>query len=59
MIDETYKAACLGCKKEFDFDPKLCCSGHMCGCYGRPTEPQVCSVECYEKVYQSHKEDSN
>lgn len=47
MKDETMKAKCLVCGKEFDYEVIMCCDGFMCGCMGQPTEPQVCSIECY------------
>lgn len=61
MSSDTYKAECLGCKKEFDYDPGICCTGYFieCGCMGRPTEPQVCSEECFNKVYPPYKEESD
>lgn len=59
MKSDIVKADCLGCGKEFDFDPRMCCSGRECGCMGMPTEPQVCSAECMDKVYPPYKEESN
>jgi hypothetical protein len=42
---------CMVCGKEIDdYDPKMCCSGRECGCMGKPTEPPVCSQECWDKV---------
>ena len=33
---------------DIDFwDPKMCCSGHQCGCMGKPTEPPCC-ISCGE-----------
>jgi len=44
MIDE-----CLICEKIVkDYDPKMCCSGQECGCMGMPTNPCVCSNECFD-----------
>lgn len=34
-----------------DYDPKMCCDGFECGCMGQPTEPPVCSKECYDKEF--------
>lgn len=48
---DTVKADCIVCSKQFDFDPKMCCSGRECGCMGLPTEPQVCSAECFDTAY--------
>lgn len=40
---------CEICDKEIpDYDPQMCCNGHMCGCMGQPNNPPVCSDECYE-----------
>lgn len=42
---------CMICGKPVeDYDPKYCCSGHLCGCQGQPTEPCVCSGRCYDAV---------
>lgn len=30
----------------------LCCTGRDCGCVGLPTEPPVCSNECFEKYME-------
>lgn len=40
------KGFCEVCGTEIEVN--ICCSGHMCGCYGLPTEPPVCSNECYD-----------
>lgn len=41
---------CVVCGKEFEGEePKLCCSGYMCGCMGLPIYPIICSEECYNK----------
>lgn len=36
-----------GCKNEI-LEPKRCCSGVYCGCYGQPIDPPFCSTKCYE-----------
>lgn len=42
---------CLICKKPVpDYDPKYCCSGEGCGCMGMPTEPCICSIECFNAL---------
>lgn len=47
------------CEKELDYEPLMCCSGYMCGCYGMPIEPPVCSNECYNKLPMNQvKEDT-
>lgn len=41
---------CMYCKTLFvGYDPR-CCDGYMCGCQGQPTEPIVCSEECYRDL---------
>jgi hypothetical protein len=35
-----------------DYDPKMCCSGHECGCMGMPTEPCICSEECWKALME-------
>jgi hypothetical protein len=52
------KGFCEVCGTEIEI--KMCCSGHMCGCYGLPVDPPVCSGECYDtfmsKEYQDKKQ---
>ena len=33
-----------------DIELTMCCSGRECGCMGMPTEPPVCSIECYGEL---------
>jgi len=43
---------CLICQKPVDdYDPMMCCSGFECGCMGQPTEPCICSDECFAALY--------
>lgn len=44
------KSTCAICENEIDVE--MCCSGHECGCMGQPTEPPVCSKECYDKFME-------
>jgi hypothetical protein len=47
----------MGCGEEFlGEEPKMCCSGYMCGCMGQPIDPIICSEECYDKVINKHKD---
>jgi hypothetical protein len=47
---------CMFCGKPFmGPEPKMCCSGRECGCMGMPTEPVVCSGECYDKIMSGIK----
>lgn len=41
---------CENCQNPFVFYPKKCCSGHECGCMGKPTEPALCSDRCWSEV---------
>lgn len=42
---------CMVCEAEFKGEePKMCCSGRDCGCMGLPTEPIVCSKQCYDNL---------
>ncbi len=42
---------CMVCGEEFQGEePKMCCSGYMCGCMGLPVDPVVCSEECYNNL---------
>lgn len=50
---------CMVCGSKFmGPEPKMCCNGRDCGCMGLPTEPIVCSKECYEKGIPPQKGDS-
>ena len=43
---------CIICGKDVPgYEPKYCCSGQDCACYGMPIEPPLCSFECGEKLY--------
>ena len=47
---------CEVCEKEFLGDPPgMCCSGRECGCMGRPIDPVVCSMECFDKIINKYK----
>lgn len=43
----------------YEIEVNRCCSGYECGCMGMPTEPPICSEECYNtfmsKEYQDKK----
>ena len=44
---------CFACGKPVpDYEPKMCCSGYMCGCRGQPTEPPVCSSDCWDRILE-------
>jgi len=51
------KGFCEICNHEIEIN--MCCNGNMCGCMGLPTEPPVCSEECYDvfmsKEYRDKK----
>lgn len=48
-MEEKYD--CMICNKELeDYEPHMCCDGRECGCYGMPTNPPICSEECWEKL---------
>ena len=49
------KSNCIVCNKEMDYVPEYCCSGHECGCYGKPIEPPICSDECFDKLMSEIK----
>ena len=42
------KGNCIVCGNEIEIT--MCCSGRDCGCMGQPTEPPVCSSECYDEL---------
>lgn len=33
-----------------DYEPKMCCEGYLCGCYGYPINPVFCD-KCEERIY--------
>ena len=42
---------CMMCGKDMpDYEPKMCCSGRECGCMGMPTNPPICSDECWDRL---------
>jgi hypothetical protein len=42
---------CIVCNRPVpDYEPQFCCNGHDCGCRGMPTEPCICSNECWDKM---------
>jgi len=47
------KGSCEICEAEIDV--QMCCGGYMCGCMGMPTEPPVCSKECYDKLMDKYR----
>lgn len=54
--EPTPNQECMSCgEKFFGQDPQYCCNGNMCGCLGQPTEPVVCSEECYHELVNMHK----
>lgn len=46
---ERVKWICMVCKGPLGYTPQMCCDGRECGCRGLPTEPPICSEECYKK----------
>ncbi len=45
------KLNCMVCCEVFQGEePQMCCSGYLCGCMGLPTEPIICSEDCYNKL---------
>jgi hypothetical protein len=53
---ESTKCKCIICNKPMpDYDPKYCCSSYDCGCMGMPTEPPVCSNECFDKLMEGNR----
>lgn len=38
-----------------NYNPKFCCSAFDCGCHGLPTEPCICSNECWDKLTDRRK----
>jgi len=48
---ELVDLICMVCSKDFKGEePIMCCSGRDCGCLGMPTEPIICSKECYDNL---------
>jgi hypothetical protein len=38
------------------FEYTMCCSGHECGCMGKPIEPCLCD-DCAKEIYGPAKQD--
>lgn len=59
MVSVPVKLNCMVCGTEFEGqEPQMCCSGRDCGCMGLPTEPVICSPECYYNLpHQKHLTD--
>ena len=57
MQNESGEVLCDGCEAPLgpDYDPQMCCSGIDCGCMALPTNPPVCSKECFDKAYRSEQ----
>jgi hypothetical protein len=50
-VSKTVECDCMVCGKPLEnYDPKMCCNGHDCGCMGRPTQPPICSGECWDAL---------
>lgn len=51
-MNEMNKYDCMVCGKELPetYTPAMCCDGRECGCMGQPTNPPVCSADCYNKL---------
>jgi hypothetical protein len=49
---------CDGCgdfiKITKEYEPRMCCSGFECGCYGMPINPIFCD-KCLEKYFGKQK----
>jgi len=51
---------CMACSALMgkDYEPPMCCSGAGCGCMGKPTEPNICSEPCWDKIFHPDNRDS-
>lgn len=55
----TEEYTCDICDKEMkDYDPMICCSAYDCGCMGKPTNPPICSNECWDKMTNGETHES-
>ena len=53
-MEEKYY--CEVCGKELiDYNPQFCCNAFDCGCQGKPTNPPICSNECWDKLMEDSK----
>lgn len=60
MDNKTVECDCMMCGKPLeDYKPNMCCSGFMCGCMGLPTEPPICSSECWDALMERNNGQSN
>ena len=55
--EKAMKGNCEVCGAEIEI--KLCCSGFECGCMGIPTEPPVCSEECYKEFKKKYQQEES
>lgn len=58
--DNDGKWICMVCsgKMEDGYEPPLCCDGYECGCQGQPTEPNVCTNECWESMIKTQEDNA-
>lgn len=43
--------SCVICDKPVpNYDPMMCCSGYQCDCRGMPTNPCICSNDCWDEL---------
>jgi len=56
----THEMTCWTCYEYLgdEYDPQPCCSGHMCGCRGLPTNPPFCSPECMDNYGKVEKRET-
>lgn len=56
--DEVYTCECCGDPVP-GYKPQYCCSGFLCGCYGLPIEPCICSSFCWDKMMDKRTGESD
>lgn len=56
QVQGTEELVCMSCNNWFIGEsPIMCCSGHMCGCMGMPSEPIICGSKCYDNFCNREK----
>ncbi len=56
-MSKTVECDCMMCQKPLEnYDPQMCCGGFDCGCMGLPTNPPICSEECWDALIKRNSD---
>lgn len=57
-MSQTIDCDCMMCGKALEnYDPQMCCNAFDCGCMGKPTNPPICSEECWDALMKRNGAD--